>query len=233
MKRLNIFIGLLVLSTQLGAKIYTPDSTAAFFDVINQHPYAVVHFINYAQVNDDKLKEQALTSMKTEFAQSSNESQHVLANIAFIGINSKVAPNVLSEVESRNGLKKDDNSKEFSVVFLYNDGKPVVDSTGYLATLTDAFDQGDLGVFVQKYLGDYIGYQVQQAQAYQASQPTTVTRYVEQPVYYSTPTYYSDDYYYRRPRIGFGLGLGWGGYGWGGWRRRGWGGPGFGFGIGF
>lgn len=116
---------------------------------------------------------------------------------------------------------------------MLNNGKPVKDDSGRLAMLKDAFDQADLGTFIEQYLGDYIGYQMKQTQAqqYAVQEPRTVTRYVEQPVYsYSYDPYYYDDYYYRRrPRFGIGVGFG-GGWGWG---RRGWWGPGVGFGIGF
>lgn len=235
MKRLYTLLSLLVITTSLGAKILVPQNVADFNDIISRNPYAIVHYINYANSSDDKLKEQALTSMKAEFAQSANESAHTLAGIAFIGANSRITPDLLASVESNNQLKKGDYNDDFSVIFMYKNGKPVTDSTGYLATLTGAFDQADLGVFIQKYLGDYITYQLQQAEARRIAQPATrtVTRvYEQQPIYrYSEPVYY-DDYYYRRPRIGIGLGFG-GGWGWGGgWGRRGWG-PGFGFGIGF
>ncbi|MGE0010290.1 MAG: hypothetical protein AB7F19_07205 [Candidatus Babeliales bacterium] len=236
MKRLLILIGALIISAQTGAIVYTPQSQNAFNNLLEQNPYAVVHFINYDKVADDKLTELALSEMKDAFGKAAMDPQYLRANIAFIGINSRIVPNLISDIEAKNSLKKGDSASHFSDVFLYNNGSPVKDSTGYLATLTDAFDQSDLGVFIQQYLGDYISYKVQQAQAYQVSQPTTVTtRYVERPVYtYTSRPYYDydDDYYYYRRRPRLGIGFGWGG-GWG-WGRRGWGwGPGVGFGIGF
>ncbi len=233
MKRLYMLMSFLVLTSGLGAKIYIPEGKNDFLDGLSRHPYAVVHYINYEQVGDDKLKQQALESMKTAFNQSSNESAHVLAKLSFIGINSRIAPDLMTDLEKQYNVQKTDTSKDFSIIFLLNNGKPVLDEAGRLAMLKNAFDQADLGTFIEKYLGDYIAYQIQQTQAqqYTIQEPRTVTRYVEQPVYrYSYDPYYYDDYYYRRrPRFGIGVGFG-GGWGWG---RRGWWGPGFGIGVGF
>lgn len=239
MKRLYL-LSILLLASGLCAHIFIPEGKNEFFEGLPRHPYAVVHYINYEQVGEDKVKEEALNAMKTAFSNSSNESAHVLAKISFIGVNSRLAPDLISDIEQRYQLKKSDMSKDFSVVFLFKNGKPVQDESGKLAMLENAFDQTDLGTFIQQYMGDYIAHQIQQAEARALytvqQQPRTVTRYVEQPVYYRTeqPAYYrSEPSVYVGPYWGYGYPYyGWGpgfgiGFGFGG--RRG----GFGFGLGF
>ena len=200
MKRLYILSSLLVLTSGLGAKILVPDNKSDFLAMIARNPYAVVHYINYEQVGDDKLKEQALNSMKLAFSASANESAHVLAGLAFIGINSNVAPHLLADIEAEYQIKKSVSAENFSTVFLFKNGDPALDEAGNLATLNNAFDQADLGIFIQQYLGEYVSYHVQQAQARAAMQPArTVTRVVEQPVYRYSTSYaqpvYVDPYY--------------------------------------
>ena len=175
----------------------------------------------------------------------------MLSRISFIGTNSRTVPDLIVDIEKQHNVPRTDTSTDFSIVFLLKNGKPVQDDSGGLAMLKNAFDQADLGTFIEKYLGDYIAYQLQQSQAraqqYAVQEPRTATRYVEQPVsryveqpvsrYVEQPVYrrsyspvYVEPYVYGGYGYPYGYGYGPGvgiGFGFGG--RRG--GVGFGFGI--
>lgn len=232
-KSLLIICGL--ISSTLSAKFYAPSTLKEFNDILARADLAVIHFNPYGLGDVPVSDEDTLEEMKQDFIELAQEKRYLMANVAFIGVNTARIPVLAKEYNI--------NPEAKATLVLFKDGNEYKEAKRKVGYLT----KGQMRAFVEKYFGDIIDKlivrrpQPQQRVVTRYSAPTSysypinyydndyyprvVTRY-NAPISYSYPVdYYDYDYYNPRERYAY-PSYGYGYPGWGGW------GPGIGFGIG-
>lgn len=253
--KINVLFLMLVLlgaGVSVQAKLYTPEFERNFYNQLDRHDMAIVHFNPF--VEDEGSAD--LDRMKDAFFSLSKSDRYRDSDVGFIGVNLQKLPQLAQDygIETSDGAlleedsvpaakkqKIDDKAEDVtkiasnvvseSTLILFKDGKPLKEG-GKIVKRTGILTEGEIRNFIEHYFGEYIDRIIKEKRdAYTerervrvVTQPTTVRRVYR----YPTTSYYSSDYYpgyYSRPY--------WGGYYGRPWGGGYWGGPGVGIGFGF
>ena len=218
-------MGVLGMATFSYSRVILPESAGHFYNLLDQHPLAVVHLI---KIEKNMARPVELDKFKEVFRDVSNEKDYRAAEIAFIGVN------IIDMPQLERAFKIGDGSE----ILLFHRGAVVQDEKGQDVRINGYVDADELENFIEKYLGGFID---QAIQYFKNAKQEYKSRYIQQQPqqYYTQPVttqrtvYYDTDYnddYYLTPGYGYyGAGYPWGlGIGFGaGWGAGRWGGRGY------
>lgn len=220
MKKLIMFMTVLLCATTMQADFFAPRNADKLNDILDDYDLAVVLFNPFD--SDESVERYGdIEQMKSDFIKLSNQDRYQRARVAFVTINTAHDESLAKEFNL--------DRENVPAILIFKNGE-VFKKDGNIVKRSGFLSGQSMKDFIETYLGKLINDvspQIQQKIRYVERPRRVVRRYVSSPrYYYDDYDYYSYPYYggwygrsYYRP--GFGVGVGFGG-------RRG--GIGFGFG---
>lgn len=227
---LSMFATLSLISS-LQATFFAPKTEDEFYNILDKHELAIVHFNPHDQVESDNNVadedlagadnkkvaidpelEEKVERLKDSFVSVGNKDRYVKARVAFIGVNTNKLPYLAQDF----GVSPD----EIATFILFKGGR-VYKKQGKHIKRVGYLNKSELKDFVERYFGPFIDDILRKQKQQQQARATTRYVYTQPNSYYVDdaydyyPSYYDYGYspYYWGP--GFGLGFGLGGFGFG------------------